>query len=192
MSKPRRKPSLDKLLADNLDLAHWVVARCFPSVQPNTADWDEHHACALEGLLKAATNYNPKHGSFTNFALCCAYRQILQWRLKESRRGLIEISVQTFRKKNLQIVDLPESLCTPDHSEKVDNADSIRALMFRVEAMGSPYKEVFQHEFWGPKLAYYEIKRLSKCYGFESVPEFVEEIVREGREILCDMENAYE
>lgn len=191
MKKPR-KTNPDKLLADNLDLAHWVVARCFPNVQPNTADWDEHHACALEGLHKAATNYDPKFGSFTNFALCCAYRQILQWRLKESRRGLIEISVQTFREKKLQIVDLSESLSTPDHTQKIADSDAIQAVMVKVQAMGSPYKEVFQHEFWGPKLPYHELKRMSKGYGFESVPEFVSEIVREGREILCDMENDHE
>ncbi|MCX7664403.1 MAG: hypothetical protein N2112_02530 [Gemmataceae bacterium] len=184
----------EQLVTDNLDLAHWVVRRCFPNVRPRTAEWEEYHAIALEGIFHAATKYDPSKGAaFATFAVCCASRFILTWLRKESRRGITRISVERARKTNLTITSLDDAaddaaVAAYDPLAAHEAAEELKAMQRKVALMGSPYVEVMQHEFWGPKLYHSELVRLANKYGFTSVQDLIDETVQEVRGVLCNRE----
>lgn len=188
--KTKPPPTVEKLVADNLDLAHWVVRRCFPHVRPRTAEWEEYHACALEGIFQAATKFDPSKGAaFPTFAVCCASRFILTWLRKECRRGISHITVKNARETKLAVTALDDSsFPARDTLSPFDAVEEIALIQRKVAVMGSPYVEVMQHEFWGPKLFHPELVRLAREYGFDSVQELIDETVQEVRGVLCDRE----
>ncbi len=188
--KTKPPPTVEKLVADNLDLARWVVHRCFPNVRPRTAEWEEYHACALEGLFQAAMKFDSSKGaSFATFAVCCASRFILTWLRKECRRGISQVTVKTARETKLTVTPLDDSsFAARDQLAPLDAVEEIALIQRKVAVMGSPYAEVMQHEFWGPKLYHPELMRLANEYGFASVRELIDETVQEVRGVLCDRE----
>jgi DNA-directed RNA polymerase specialized sigma24 family protein len=187
--KRRPQKSIERLVRDHADLAHWVVRRCFPQVRPRTAEWDEYHACALEGIFQAATKFDPSKGAaFTTFAVCCASRFILTWLRKESRRGISQVSVKKVRETKLTVTSIADSSLAACDTAPLDAVEEIAAIQRKVAAMGSPFVEVMQHEFWGPRFSRPELLRLAKEYGYDSVQELVTQTVQQAREVLCDKE----
>lgn len=77
------------LFEENTNLAHWVVARYFPSF---IAD-DDAHQEALIGLWKACLHYDKEKSRFATFAAKCIANNVRMWlRLKAREKAVHTVS----------------------------------------------------------------------------------------------------